>query len=181
MSDGTLAHRFEELAGKHVLILGDVMLDRFVYGTAGRISPEAPVPVLSIQRETIVPGGAANVARNVAALGGTATLIGLIGEDEAGGQLTDALEKHPGIRPALLRVKDRPTTRKIRFVADRQQVIRADYEDRAAIGKHTDALLNLVHKHLPEADAVVLSDYAKGLLSERVIGEVIAAARGAAA
>jgi D-beta-D-heptose 7-phosphate kinase/D-beta-D-heptose 1-phosphate adenosyltransferase len=163
-----------------VLILGDVMLDRFVYGRVERMSPEAPIPVLSIQRETAMPGGAGNVARNVASLGGTAVLVGLAGDDRAGADLRRLLGEVPGVTAALVPAAGRPTSEKVRYVADRQQLLRADHEDAApAEGDAATALLQAFRQHLAGADAVVLSDYAKGVLSDAVLGEAIALARAA--
>ena len=130
-----MATRLEDIAERfgtaRVLVLGDVMLDRFVYGDVGRISPEAPIPVLAIAREVAMPGGAANVARNVASLGGHAVLIGVAGEDRPGDELAALLAQSSGITAALVRSRHRPTTQKTRYVADRQQVLRTDVESRA--------------------------------------------------
>lgn len=132
------AAQLEVLAGfkrSRVLVMGDLMLDRFVYGAVERLSPEAPVPVMAIQRTSNMPGGAANVARNVAALGGRVTVVGVVGADEQAGVLSAQLAEMPGIQ--LLPVVDtsRPTTTKTRFVADRQQVLRTDVESSAALSK----------------------------------------------
>ena len=168
-------------AGLRVLVLGDVMLDRYVYGAVTRMSPEAPIPVLAIERETAMPGGAGNVALNIAALGGSAVLVGLVGDDAAGRELHDLLEQNrAGITADLVADATRPTTCKTRFVADRQQLLRADAERGApADAAATAALLAAFCGHLPSADAVILSDYAKGVLSDRVLHEAIAATRAA--
>jgi len=111
-----------------VLVLGDVMLDRFVYGVVDRISPEAPIPVVSVERTVDMPGGAANVARNISALGAQCALLGVVGVDSAANQLRNQLELSPAIEPRLVSDPARPTTLKIRYVADGQQVMRADWE-----------------------------------------------------
>ena len=169
------------LAGLRILVLGDVMLDRYVYGAVTRMSPEAPIPVLAIEREMAMPGGAGNVALNIAALGGAAILVGLVGDDAAGAELRDLLARQrTAITTDLVVDAARPTTCKTRFVADRQQLLRADAEQAAPAGAAvTDALLAAFRRHLAEADAVILSDYAKGVLSAELLKAAIAAARAA--
>lgn len=162
--------------GRRILVIGDVMLDRFVAGSASRVSPEAPIPVLLIEEESAMPGGAANVACNIAALGGEAVLVGAIGADRAGEDLKAILEKK-GILAHLLEIKTRKTTQKIRYIAGQQQLLRADIEQSDAVSRA--ALEEAIRCHLPHADAVVLSDYAKGVLSVEFLGWVIAAARAA--
>ncbi len=164
------------LEGRRILVIGDVMLDRFVAGSASRVSPEAPIPVLLIEEETAMPGGAANVACNIASLGGEAVLVGVIGADRAGEELKAILEKK-GILADLLEIKTRKTTQKIRYIAGQQQLLRADVEQRDAV--NGQALEEIVKRHLPRADAVVLSDYAKGVLSVELLAQIIAAARKA--
>jgi D-beta-D-heptose 7-phosphate kinase/D-beta-D-heptose 1-phosphate adenosyltransferase len=162
-------------AGRHVLIVGDVMLDRYVYGDVERISPEAPIPVLRRTRETRVAGGAANVARNVVALGGRATLVGVVGRDP-NGEVLSVLCEQAGIATALVRC-DRMTTEKVRFVAGGQQLLRADGEEASALVGAQDALVGAARAAIAEADVVVLSDYAKGVLTADVLSRVIATAR----
>lgn len=178
MSEAT-ARRIGQFRGKRILVLGDVMLDRFVYGRVQRISPEAPIPVLTVEREACAPGGAGNVARNIAALGGEAILIGLIGADGSGERLQGLLVQEPGIVPDLVAASLRPTICKTRFVAGHQQILRADEESAAPAGEAAPALLDRFLAHLPEADAVVISDYAKGVLCPAVLAPAIAAARAA--
>ena len=160
--------------GRRILVIGDVMLDRFVAGTASRVSPEAPIPVLLIEEESAMPGGAANVACNIASLGGEAVLVGAVGADRAGEELRAIVEKK-GISADLLEIKTRKTTQKIRYIAGQQQLLRADVEQSDAVG--AQALEEIIERHLPRADAVVLSDYAKGVLSVALLSHVIAAAR----
>src|SRR5581483_8207459 len=116
-----------------VLILGDVMLDRFIYGTVERISPEAPIPVMAIERTAAMPGGAANVARNVATLGGQVTLIGVVGTDAGADELRAQLASMPTVAADLVVDPARPTTVKTRHIADRQQVLRSDVESRSPV------------------------------------------------
>ncbi|MGE3144371.1 MAG: D-glycero-beta-D-manno-heptose-7-phosphate kinase [Pseudorhodoplanes sp.] len=164
-----------------ILCLGDLMLDDFVYGEVSRISPEAPAPVIAVQREEMVIGGAGNVARNIAALGARCIFVGLIGGDEAAAACRASLAEHsPRIVARLVRDPSRPTTRKLRFVSEHfsTHLLRADWEDaRPAEGKVEKALIAQALQALPRVDAVVLSDYAKGVLTPNVIRAVIARAR----
>jgi D-beta-D-heptose 7-phosphate kinase/D-beta-D-heptose 1-phosphate adenosyltransferase len=163
-----------------VLCVGDLMLDEFVYGEVSRISPEAPAPVIAVQRTETNIGGAGNVARNIAALGARCIFVGLVGEDEAGAKLKAALSRESLIETVLVCDSERPTTRKVRFVSEHfsTHMLRADWESASPASadieqKLIDAILPL----LPRANIVLLSDYAKGLLTARVIRNVIDAAR----
>ena len=117
----------DRLASVRVLCIGDVMLDRFVYGAVDRVSPEAPIPVLRIEREAQMLGGAGNVVRNIAALGGRATLIATVGDDDAGRAIARLIGEQPGIDADLVTVAGRATTLKLRYVASNQQLLRADH------------------------------------------------------
>lgn len=166
--------------GLRILVLGDVMLDRFLYGDVERISPEAPVPVVRLRETRAMPGGAGNVARNIAALGGQAVLIGLRGADEAGRDLAARLGATPGIADRMVESAARPTICKMRVIAGTQQVVRLDDEVAAAAdAAEQAALLAALRAALPGAAALVLSDYAKGVLAPGVVGAAIAAARAA--
>jgi len=161
-----------------VLVLGDVMLDRFVYGTAERISPEGPIPIVSIEKTTDMPGGAANVARNVAALGAQCTLIGVVGHDSTADVLQRQLASYPSINAKLVSDPSRPTSQKTRYVADGQQVMRADQECRESLSAPVASrVLHEFAASLDAIDIVVLSDYAKGVLSDAVTSEAIGLAR----
>lgn len=163
-----------------ILVLGDVMLDQFIYGSVARVSPEAPIPVLDVSHSTYSAGGAANVARNVASIGAQATLIGVAGADQWAEDLKAQIQSSPGIDAHLVIDSERPTTVKTRYVADGQQVLRADRELRDSLSEDTALrLLGEFTRALPQTDVVVLSDYAKGVLSERVTRAAIAAARSA--
>jgi D-beta-D-heptose 7-phosphate kinase/D-beta-D-heptose 1-phosphate adenosyltransferase len=168
----------EKLAGHRVLCVGDVMLDRYVYGQVERISPEAPIPVLHTQREAVTLGGAGNVVRNIVALGGQVDLVGVIGQDQAGYDLAKQLTSLPQVTSYLLTDNSRPTTLKTRFVADGQQLLRADLEVSQAISAEMeDQTLQRVKGALGSCQILILSDYAKGVLSNRVVAEIIALAR----
>ncbi|HJE23946.1 MAG TPA: D-glycero-beta-D-manno-heptose-7-phosphate kinase [Methylorubrum populi] len=177
IEDARLLTALSELTGT-VLVVGDVMLDVFAYGQAERISPEAPVPVMRLERELWMPGGAGNVARNIAALGGRAILIGLVGEDASGTALASLTAAEVGIESRLLRVARRQTTVKQRFVVGSQQMLRVDREVvRDLDSEEEAALIAEVTAAVSEADAVVLSDYGKGALSAGVVAAAITAAR----
>ncbi len=168
-----------ELSQQTVLCIGDLMLDEFVYGDVSRISPEAPTPVIAVKRTEVMVGGAGNVARNLVALGVRCIFVGVVGDDDAGNALTKALAAHPLIEYHLAIDAARVTTRKVRFVSEHHSahLLRADWERAAAIDAASeDALIGHVIKALPRAGAVVLSDYAKGTLTPRVIRAVIEAA-----
>jgi len=164
-----------------VLCIGDLMLDEFVYGEVSRVSPEAPAPVIAVKRSETIIGGAGNVARNVVSLGARCVFIGVVGDDDAGhvvagefGKFRDAIEPH------LITDRARPTTRKVRFVSEHYSthLLRADWERAVPVTPEIeDALIARATAALPRAGAVVLSDYAKGVLTPRVIRAVIDAAR----
>ncbi len=163
-----------DFAPLHVLVVGDVMLDRYLYGSVERISPEAPVPVFSRGRESAMPGGAGNVARNITALGARATLVGLVGaRSEA---LRDAIAA-AGITDALVESATRPTTTKLRIVAGNQQMMRIDDEATGAPSEaETTALLAAIEAALAaRPDAVILSDYGKGVLALPILARLRAA------
>ncbi len=163
-----------------VLCVGDLMLDEFVYGEVSRISPEAPAPVIAVQRSETNIGGAGNVARNVASLGARCIFVGLIGDDDAGGKLKAQLSQESGIESVLVCDPARPTTRKVRYVSEHfsTHMLRADWElAQPASADIEQKLIDAILPLLPRADIVLLSDYAKGVLTARVIRNVIDAAR----
>src|SRR5712675_80583 len=165
-----------------VLCVGDLMLDEFVYGEVSRISPEAPAPVIAVQRSETNIGGAGNVARNIAALGARCIFVGLVGEDEAGAKLKAQLSQQSLIESVLVCDSERPTTRKMRFVSEHfsTHLLRADWEVAApADADREGELLARALAALPRVGAVVLSDYAKGVLTPRVLAAIIAAANKA--
>ena len=166
-----------EFGKPNVLVVGDVMLDKYVWGEVERISPEAPVPVLRTARQSQHPGGAANVAVNLAGLGARVTLMGLGGGDDDQRTL-EALLTKAGVQFSLVACPGVPTTSKLRVLAGHQQLLRLDNDPRCAdFNGSSDALLQNVLRVLPEASVVVLSDYAKGALSERVCRSIISEAR----
>src|SRR6201996_2207200 len=172
----------QAISVRTVLCIGDIMLDEFVYGEVSRISPEAPTPVIAAQRSEIHVGGAGNVARNIASLGARCVFVGLVGDDDAGKRLAAALAGHGAIESVLVCDPSRPTTRKVRFVSEHfsTHMLRADWEQ--AVAASDDIETRLIEAILPQiarADVVLLSDYAKGVLTARVIRHTIDAARKA--
>jgi D-beta-D-heptose 7-phosphate kinase/D-beta-D-heptose 1-phosphate adenosyltransferase len=180
-----LAAAVRRLANTQVLVIGDAMLDRYIYGAVDRISPEAPVPVLKVENELAVPGGAANVVRNLAALRVAVAFVSIIGDDEAGGDLTGLIGNQPGVEPWLLVQGRRITTLKTRFVAQGRavqghQIMRADREDSRPIHpKLADRLLKIARDAIGATSVVILSDYRKGVLAGDMPAQIIAAARQA--
>src|SRR6201991_320666 len=170
----------QDIARRTVLCIGDIMLDEFVYGEVSRISPEAPAPVITAQRSEIHIGGAGNVARNVASLGALCIFVGLVGDDDAGKRLAAALAEHAAIESVLVRDPSRPTTRKVRFVSEHfsTHMLRADWElTLPASPEIEQRLIDAILPLIPRADIVLLSDYAKGVLTARVIRNIIDAAK----
>ncbi len=171
-----------DLSKQTVLCIGDLMLDEFVYGEVSRISPEAPALVIAATRSETMIGGAGNVARNVASLGARCIFVGVVGDDEAGRSLRKALKNQKRIDARLVVDKSRQTTRKVRFVSEHYSthLLRADWEAASHVnGAAEAAVIRQVRQAIKKAGAVVLSDYAKGTLTKRVIRAVIALARKA--
>ncbi len=169
----------DQFATLHATVIGDVMLDEYIFGRINRISQEAPVMVVRQTSTHRVPGGAANVAKNVAALGGTVTVLGVAGNDTAGTQLEEALAELGEIRSALIRDPSRITTRKTRVVANHShQVLRIDDEVEVPIGPGTeDLLLEALNRTLKGSAVLILSDYVKGVMTPRLIQESISMAQ----
>lgn len=169
----TLIRKFQD---QTTLVIGDLILDHFLWGSASRISPEAPVPVVLFEREEYMPGGAGNVANNIAALGGHPILLGVVGDDSNQKLLQESL-KREGIDSFFPTVEGgRKTAKKTRVVAQRQQVVRVDRESSGNIcSTTTKKLLDQFYKHLPKTSTVILTDYAKGLLTQELVSAVIEA------
>lgn len=165
-------------ADKRIVVLGDVMLDEFVWGRVRRISPEAPVPVVEVERQTLAIGGAGNVVSNLAALGASPVMLGVVGDDDDAERLKSKLRAIDVETSALVRDPSRPTTLKTRIIAHNQQVVRADRESRKPVSDEIeDQIIALFCREMEKADALVVSDYNKGLLTESLLARVLAAAR----
>ncbi len=168
-----IVRRMKDVA---VVVLGDVMLDEFVWGDVTRISPEAPVPVVDIRRESVHLGGAANVLANLIALGARSRVVGVIGDDRAGERLRAELHKASALEPddSIIVDRSRPTTVKTRIIAHNQLVVRADREHRAHVDRATeDRIISLLKNVIGEASAFVVSDYDKGAITRRILAEVL--------
>jgi D-beta-D-heptose 7-phosphate kinase/D-beta-D-heptose 1-phosphate adenosyltransferase len=162
--------------GSRIVVVGDLMLDRYLWGSVDRVSPEAPVPVVRLERESQTAGGAANVARNLAALGLNVIVAGVTGDDDARRTLLQDLGKNRIRTDAVLAVQNRSTTVKTRIVGNHQQMLRIDSEQTQPLDPHdAECLLGTVCPHLRDADALVLSDYAKGVLTDTICQRLIRA------
>jgi D-beta-D-heptose 7-phosphate kinase / D-beta-D-heptose 1-phosphate adenosyltransferase len=177
---GDLSAVLRRFPGQRILVLGDVMLDRYWWGDASRLSPEAPVPVVRKQRSTVRPGGAANTAANLTALGAAASLIGITGVDGDAGELIAALGECDVSGAFLIAEASRPTTSKTRVIALHQQIVRVDHEDTRPIsGELEAAAMQALAARLEWASAIVISDYAKGFLTPALLKSAIERARRA--
>lgn len=170
-----LLNQIPFLTGKKILIVGDVGLDEYVMGQVRRISPEAPVPVLEVEEEDMRLGLAANVAQNVASLGGEAMLVSVVGDD-TGANLLKELYSRSGVSWEYMIVdKSRPTTRKTRVMAKHHHLVRVDHELRKYLSSETESrLIASVEKHVGKADCVIIEDYAKGVVSKNVVEKIAA-------
>lgn len=166
-----------DFSGVRVLIVGDLILDHYVYGSTERTSPEAPVPVVLYREEKMIPGGAANVARNICAAGAQAICVGIMGDDTEGRALVDGLSGIGADCGGVLAVAERPTTTKIRIISQNQQMVRLDREDNSAISSAAqEKVIAACRAALPDSQAVIISDYGKGVLTPSVLRAVIDAA-----
>jgi D-beta-D-heptose 7-phosphate kinase/D-beta-D-heptose 1-phosphate adenosyltransferase len=164
---------------RFIVVYGDVMLDEFVWGDVTRISPEAPVPVVDIRRESVHLGGAANVLANLIALGARSSVVGVTGKDSAGERLRAELKEAGATNDTLIIDESRPTTLKTRIIAHSQLVVRADRERRDAVDALTEErIIETLRGALAEADAFVVSDYDKGAVTPRVLAEILPLAYG---
>jgi D-beta-D-heptose 7-phosphate kinase/D-beta-D-heptose 1-phosphate adenosyltransferase len=167
------AEILQNLRDRYVLVLGDVMLDEFVWGDVTRISPEAPVPVVDVRRESMHLGGAANVLASLVALGARGSVVGVVGNDAAGRRLQAGLSDL-GVQDQLVVDESRPSTTKTRIIAHNQLVVRADRESRSPVtGKLEDKIVSSLKDALRHADAFVVSDYDKGVVTPRILREVL--------
>ena len=169
----------EQITSATVLCIGDVMLDRFISGDVERISPEAPIPILQVENEKIMLGGAGNVARNISSLGGSVRFISVIGEDTAGEDIEKMLINDLSLDVHLVVDPSRTSSQKSRFVAGNQQMLRADMETVHPVSDEiANIILEIAEEELPECGALMLSDYGKGVLSDDVLSRLINLARG---
>ncbi len=170
MDLSALQRLLDRLPGRRVLCVGDLMVDRFIYGDVTRLSPEAPIPVLARTRETVMLGAAGNVARNVSALGGHVSLVGVVGDDAEGKEALRLVGAEAGVEGYLVTDRERPTTLKTRFVSGGQQLLRVDLEESRPVSGQTEQRLLRTIRDVAEAVGVILlSDYGKGVVTEAVI------------
>lgn len=168
----------EKFSGKKILIIGDLILDEFIWGSVNRISPEAPVPVVWVENESFMPGGAANVANNVTTLGGKVYIAGIIGNDERGAILKSELEQKGVDVNGVFVDESRPTTLKTRVIAHRQQVVRIDKEKVEGIkSEMTSKMVSYIKSIMGDIDGLIIEDYGKGVVSPALLKPIISCAR----
>lgn len=178
MNRHDIAHLFEQTRGRRILVVGDLMLDEFIWGTARRLAPEAPVPVVEVERETWKLGGAANVGANIRALGGIPTILGVVGDDLSADLLRAEFKRNDLDADGLLVDPERPTTRKTRVMAHSHQVVRVDRERRRPVSAPIeDAIIARFAELLPDVAGVAVSDYDKGALTPRILEKILEMAR----
>jgi rfaE bifunctional protein kinase chain/domain len=177
ISENRLNEIFGGMLGKRIAVIGDLMLDRYIWGNVSRMSPEAPVPIVDMEQEQTRLGGAANVAMNIKSLGGDPMLIGVIGEDNSGRQLLELLRESDFKTDGIATDNSRPTTVKTRVIANNQHVVRIDREQKSDIsGEMQKILLNQIRKNIKSIDGIIIEDYNKGVIVKNLIGEVISIA-----
>lgn len=170
----------DRISALNILVVGDVMLDEYLWGSVRGISPEAPVPVVEIHEQSYAPGGAGNVAANLACLQTNVRLAGVVGNDFQAAKLGELFSAMPGISTFLFPCADRPTTTKTRILAHSQQMLRADREERHHISAEAEtSILNYVQQHLDSLHACVLSDYAKGVVTDHLLRSLISTCKEA--
>lgn len=173
-----LSQLFGEFGKRNIIVIGDLMLDRYIWGFVSRISPEAPVPVVNVESESIRFGGAANVSHNIMSLGASVLPVGVIGNDGTGEKLKQLFHEKGFPVQGLMTDPDRPTTVKTRIIAHGQQVVRIDREDTKPISrKNQQHILDFVEATIPETDGIILEDYNKGLLASHFIQDIISMAK----
>ncbi|MHA1439884.1 MAG: D-glycero-beta-D-manno-heptose-7-phosphate kinase [Promethearchaeota archaeon] len=168
----------DNFKGKKIGVIGDLMLDQFIWGDVERISPEAPVPVVFVEKESFVPGGAGNTANNIASLGGKTFIVGLIGEDSAGQKLKKEFKKRGINTQGIFKNRKKSSIQKIRVIARGQQMIRIDKENNSYIDNQIEKkIINFIATHIKYWDAIVISDYAKGFVTKNLARAVIQLAK----
>ena len=165
----------EQFKNKKILVIGDVMLDKYIWGEVSRISPEAPVQVVNVVKENYIPGGASNVASNISALGAQSYMMGVVGNDTTKDKLIQELKKRNVDVNGLIVDENKRTIQKVRVLGRNQQLLRFDYEKKGYIGKYTeDKMFNVIVQKIEEMDAVIISDYAKGVITKTLMEKLIA-------
>ncbi len=172
--DKELIKTLDDFKGKKILVIGDIMLDKSIWGDVTRISPEAPVQVVNVGKETYAPGGAANTANNISALGGRVYVVGVVGDDDAKDLLLDELGRKKINTDGVVVSVTRPTIQKIRIMGKGQQLLRVDYEDVSEINEDTrKKIFDYIKEKEKEVDAIIISDYAKGIVTKDFFNDLI--------
>ena len=170
MDKERLLQIIEKFKGKKILVLGDVMLDKYIWGEVTRISPEAPVQVVNVLKESYAPGGAANVATNISALNGNVFMVGIVGNDEANKILLNELQKYNVNVDGIFIDNKKPTVQKVRVIGRGQQLLRFDYEEKGYVDKGAEfSILSFIEKNLENFDVIAISDYAKGVITKNLM------------
>lgn len=173
-SSGRLQSLFDAFKGKRIAVVGDLMMDRYFWGSVARISPEAPVPVVEVESESTRLGGAANVANNIASLGGVPLMIGVVGNDDSGKAFRSLVDEQGFSTDGVVIDDSRPTTVKTRVIAHHQHVVRVDREVKNDVSEQIQQkILDVLKRHIDSLDAIILEDYNKGVIVKSLIGELI--------
>lgn len=174
MNNKDLIKYIERFQGSPILVVGDIIGDHYIWGTVERISPEAPVPVVDVERESYMLGGAGNVANNIVSLGGKVKICGVVGNDEMGQWIVHNLKRGGIETEGIVVEEERPTTKKTRVIAHSQHVVRFDYENKNDITQSSqDRIIHYIQTHLHEVRTIVLSDYAKGVITRYVVKKIL--------
>ena len=174
LTKSRLQEIFQNLTGKRVAVVGDLMLDRYFWGSVARISPEAPVPVVEVESESTRLGGAANVANNIASLGGIPFLVGVVGQDDSGKAMMSIVAENRFPNDGIITDRSRPTTVKTRVIAHHQHVVRVDREVKSEINEETQAkILAVLESHAGSLDAMIIEDYNKGVIVKSLIERLV--------
>lgn len=174
MKQASLIKIVDKFKGKKIGVIGDLIFDKYIFGDVDRISPEAPIPVVLVSDESFTLGGAGNVANNIAALGGKAYVVGVLGEDEAGGLLIQEFRRRGINIEGVIEDRHKHTTQKMRIIARGQHILRVDKESTTYIEKHSeDRIISFINENIDTWDALVISDYSKGLVTKTVAQKII--------
>ncbi|MCD6460403.1 D-glycero-beta-D-manno-heptose-7-phosphate kinase [bacterium] len=169
----------KKISTKRILVIGDIILDEFIWGSVDRISPEAPVPVVEAKRRSYMPGGAANVARNLKDIGVDVSVVGIIGQDKSGSEILETLKSNNIKTDGIIQLNSRPTTHKIRIIGQHQQIVRIDWEQCKEIeDNNIDKILSYVESNKKNLDAVIFEDYGKGAISQKLISRILPVIKG---
>ncbi|MBU0957258.1 MAG: D-glycero-beta-D-manno-heptose-7-phosphate kinase [Nanoarchaeota archaeon] len=163
----------DKFKDKKIIVIGDIMLDKYIFGKVERISPEAPIQVVNVTEESYTPGGASNVANNIYSLSGDSLMVGVIGEDQISEILLEELKKRNVNIDGIFKDSKKPTTQKVRIIAQSQQLLRIDYENTTHIDKETESkIINFIKKNSQDVDAIIIADYAKGVITKNIADEI---------